>query len=72
MTAHSEIRTPGRVRAQARSLWAVFAAPIVMGALSLLGLVSALAGDGAADWLSWGTLAVPVLAVVWAMRRRRA
>lgn len=72
MTARSEIRRPGGARPQARSLWAVFAAPIGMGALSLLGLISALAGDGAADWLSWVTLAVPVLAVAWAMRCRRA
>jgi hypothetical protein len=56
---------------RSRSLWAVFAAPLVISVLSLAGLVSALAGDGLADWLSWATLAVPVLAVAWAMRRRR-
>ena len=56
---------------RARSLRAVFAAPLVMCVLSLIGLVSALAGDGLADWLSWTALAVPVLAVAWAMRRRR-
>lgn len=54
-----------------RSLRAVFAAPLVMCVLSLIGLVSALAGDGLADWLSWAALTVPVLAVAWAMRRRR-
>lgn len=54
-----------------RSLWTVFTAPLVIGVLSLIGLVSALAGDGLADWLSWAALAVPVLAVAWAMRRRR-
>ena len=63
------IDSPLHARAQSAYLgWRRFAA----NPLSLLGLVSALAGDGAADWLSWGTLAVPVLAVVWAMRRRRA
>lgn len=56
---------------RAQSLWEVFAAPLVMGVLSLIGLVSALAGDGVADWLSWVALAVPALTVVWAMRRRR-
>lgn len=56
---------------RARSLRAVFAAPLVMCVLSLIGLVSALTGDGLADWLSWAALAVPVLAVAWAMRRRR-
>lgn len=59
-------------RNRTRSLWVVFAAPLVMGALSLIGLVSALAGDGPADWVSWVTITVPVLAVAWAMRRRRS
>lgn len=57
---------------RARSLWAVFAAPLAIGMLSLIGLVAALAGDGPADWLSWAALAVPVLAVAWAARRRRS
>ena len=56
---------------RARSRWEVFAAPLIMGVLSLIGLVSALAGDGPADWLSWASLAVPLVAVGWAMRRRR-
>lgn len=60
-----------QVNNRARSIWAVFAVPLAIGAMSLIGLVSALAGDGPADWLSWATLVVPVVAVVWAMRRRR-
>lgn len=56
---------------RARSLWSVFAAPLIMGVLSLIGLVSALAGDGLADSLSWVALTVPVLALPWAMRKRR-
>jgi len=58
-------------KTRAQSLRTVFAAPLVMSVLSLIGLVSALAGDGLADWLSWAALATPVLAVAWAMRRRR-
>lgn len=61
--------TKSKTRAQ--SLRTAFAAPLVMSVLSLIGLVSALAGDGLADWLSWAALAAPVLAVAWAMRRRR-
>src|SRR3546814_14682374 len=38
-------------KCRARSRWEVFAAPLIMGVLSLIGLVSALAGDGPADWL---------------------
>jgi hypothetical protein len=60
-----------KFKRRAQSLWEVFATPLVMGVLSLIGLVSALAGDGVADWLSWVALAVPALTVVWAMRRRR-
>jgi hypothetical protein len=58
-------------KTRARSLRTVFAVPLVMGVLSLIGLMSALAGDGLADRLSWAALAMPVLAVAWAMRRRR-
>ena len=58
-------------KSRARSLWSVFAAPLIMGVLSLIGLVSALAGNGLADWLSWMALAMPILSVAWAMRRRR-
>jgi len=60
-----------RPQSRARSFRAVFAAPLAIGILSLIGLVVALAGDGLADWLSWGALAVPALTVIWAMRRRR-
>ena len=56
---------------RARPLRAIFAAPIALGALSIIGLVSALTGDGLADWLSWVALVVPVLVVIWAMRSRR-
>lgn len=56
----------------AQSIWEVFAAPLGMSVLSLIGLVSALGGDGLADWLSWVALAMPALTIVWAMRRRRS
>ncbi|MBP7335146.1 hypothetical protein [Niveispirillum sp.] len=55
-----------------RSLWAVFAAPILIAVLSIVGLVAALTGDGWRDALSWAALAVPVLAVAWAMAARRS
>jgi len=35
--------------------------PVVIGAVSLVGLLSALLGDGWADALSWALLAVPVV-----------
>lgn len=58
-------RPPQRARA-------IFAAPLAIGLLSLVGLVGALTGDGLRDALSWATLAVPAAAVGWAMRRRRS
>ena len=39
----------------------IFAIPIVLGALSVIGLVSALVGDGVWDGVSWVTLAIPIL-----------
>lgn len=53
-------------------LRAIFALPLVIGALGVIGLVSALTGDGWRDVVSWIGLAVPVLAVVWAMKARRS
>lgn len=52
-----------------RSTWAL---PILIGLLSVVGLVSALTGDGLPDIIAWITLAVPVAAVGWAMRMRRS
>jgi len=49
----------------------IFAVPMLIAVLSLIGLVSALTGDGLRDVVSWATLGVPVAIVGWAMRRRR-
>lgn len=49
----------------------VFGAPALLGALSLIGLVVALLGDGWWDAASWLGLAAPVAAVLWALARRR-
>ncbi|MFV0624001.1 hypothetical protein ACBY01_08345 [Sphingomonas sp. ac-8] len=48
-----------------------FALPVAIALLSILGLLSALTGDGGRDLLSWIALAVPVAAVGWAMRVQR-
>ena len=39
----------------------IFAIPIVLGVLSIVGLISALVGDGVWDGVSWATLAIPIL-----------
>lgn len=48
-----------------------FALPAIIAASSLLGLLSALLGDGWRDMLSWAALSAPLLAVAWAWRRAR-
>ena len=54
---------------QPHSWRAVFAAPAVIAALSAIGLISALTGDGWRDALSWIGLGAPLAAVAWAMAR---
>ena len=50
----------------------VFGIPLLLAACSLVGLVSALPGDGWRDIVAWVGLAVPVLAIGLAIRRRHA
>ncbi|MBL7250314.1 hypothetical protein ACLD02_05200 [Alloalcanivorax sp. C16-2] len=54
-----------------RGLGGIFALPLLIALASLIGLVAALLGDGAMDWISWLGLGLPVAAVIWAMRTRR-
>lgn len=54
-----------------QGLRAIFAIPLAIAVLSSVALVLALTGDGWRDALSGVGLAVPVLAVGWAMRARR-
>ena len=50
---------------------AVFGAPLMVGVLSLAGLVGALLDDGAWDWLGTGLLASGLGTIVWALTTRR-
>ncbi len=61
----------GPIQRRSRSPGAIFAVPAAIALLSIVGLVSALTGDGIRDVLSWAALAVPVAAIAWAMRARR-
>lgn len=47
-----------------------FFIPIILALITLAGLISALAGDGLPDVLSWIALVLPVVAVGWAFVRR--
>ncbi|MBP8234346.1 MAG: hypothetical protein KAY22_18790 [Rhizorhabdus sp.] len=55
-----------------KSLATIFAVPLLLALLSIVGLVAALTGDGWRDALSWGALASPIAAILWACARRRA
>lgn len=55
-----------------QSTAAIFAWPIAIFLLGLVGLVVALTGDGWRDAASWLALAAPVLATGWAMHTRRS
>ncbi|MCW2382797.1 MULTISPECIES: hypothetical protein [unclassified Sphingobium] len=50
----------------------IFAMPLALALLSIVGLVSALTGDGWADALSWIALAAPLAATLWAFRYHRS
>ncbi|MBN9594058.1 MAG: hypothetical protein J0G36_01790 [Afipia sp.] len=48
----------------------IFAIPALLGVLSIIGLVSALVGDGVWDGVSWVTLAIPILLCEYFFLRR--
>lgn len=50
-----------------RGLWMIFRWPLLLAALSLLGLIAALVGDEWYNLLSWISLGIPLLllGVVW-------
>lgn len=50
--------------AHAQSPWEVFRVPAILGALTAVGLVSALIGDDGWDVLSWLTLFAPIAILV--------
>ena len=54
-----------------RTLGQIFAAPILIGVLSIVGLLAALIGDGWWDVVSWLTLTVPVLLYAYFLMRRK-
>ena len=49
----------------------IFAAPLAVALVTIVGLVAALLGDGLLDALSWTGLAVPLAVMLWAWLFRR-
>jgi hypothetical protein len=60
MTAQDLQREP-------RTLWQIFAVPLLLGILTTVGLVAALVGDGIWDGLSWVTLGVPIVVTLYCL-----
>lgn len=54
-----------------RSAGAIFAWPLLIGVLSLVGLVIGLTGDGARDVIAWLLLGSTILAIAIAILRAR-
>ena len=54
------------------TLGQIFAAPILLGAVSAIGLTTALVGDGVWDAVSWLGLGIPTAAGIWYGWARRA
>lgn len=57
-------------KGRGRPLWAIFAAPSWIALASLIGLTSALMGDGPWNLIAWVGLSVPVVAMAYALRHR--
>jgi hypothetical protein len=49
----------------------VFARPIALGLLGVIGLASALVGDNLWDALSWAALTAPILIIIWHIARAK-
>jgi hypothetical protein len=54
-----------------RTLAQIFYLPAIFAAITIVGLLSALFGDGAWDALSWVTLACPIAATVYFVVKSR-
>lgn len=54
-----------------RTLTQIFYLPAIFAAITIIGLSSALFGDGAWDALSWVTLACPIVATVYFVLKSR-
>lgn len=52
--------------------WSSWGWPLAIAILSAVGLIGALVGEGAWDWLAWIGLGVPCIAALWFGLRGRA
>jgi hypothetical protein len=64
MTAARKSRSSGNWRA-------VYGGPLLIGVLSIAGLLTALLSEGFGRYFSWIALGIPVAATVWFFARRK-
>jgi hypothetical protein len=64
MTAARKSRSSGNWRA-------VYGGPLLIGVLSIAGLLTALLSEGFSRYFSWIALGMPVAATVWFFARRK-
>jgi hypothetical protein len=53
------------------SLKKVYGTPLLLAVVTLIGLLSALVGDGFWDALSWFCLGMPVIVIAWCFLNQR-
>jgi hypothetical protein len=59
------------VSGRTQSLWGIYKQPFYIGAVTFVGLIFGVLGDGVWDPVSWIGLAVPVLLTIWFLIRAR-
>jgi hypothetical protein len=51
--------------------WTVYGGPLLLGVLSIAGLLSALLSEGPGRYFSWLALGAPVVLTAWFFARRK-
>jgi hypothetical protein len=51
--------------------WTVYGGPLLLGVLSIAGLLSALLSEGSGRYFSWLALGTPVALTAWFFARRK-
>jgi hypothetical protein len=64
MTAERKSRSSGNG-------WSVYGGPLLLGLLSVAGLMTALLSEGAGRYFSWIAVGAPVLVTAWFFARRK-
>lgn len=55
----------GQQHCQKGNFWLVWRAPLLIAAVTTLGLLASLLGTGVWHWISWFALVIPILVTTW-------